>query len=223
MVTGFQKVEPISKKVRVVALVKEAILSGAIQAGEQIVETKLAQEFGVGQGLIREALIELEHQGFVERIPFSGTQVVQFNREDVEHIFAVRLELEPLAFTLATQQASPSQLAELGTLAEAMKQSAEEGNQRVFFEQNLAYRCKVWSISANKYLAQTLEHLVIPLFALYIMREPLNPISQQRMRDGAAEQAAVVQALQAGDAAEAGRLTRTFLQETKSKLHLLLN
>ncbi|MFN7929500.1 MAG: GntR family transcriptional regulator [Blastocatellia bacterium] len=222
MSIGFQKVEPISKKVRVVALVKEAILSGAIHAGEQIVETKLAQEFGVGQGLIREALIELEHQGFVERIPFSGTQVVQFNQGDVEHIFDVRLELEPLAFTLATQQANPAQLAELGTLAEAMKQSAEAGDHRLFFEQNLVYRCQVWKLAGNKYLAQTLEHLVIPLFALYIMREPLNPISHQRMRDGATEQAAVIQAMQAGDAAEAGRLTRVFLAETKSKLHLLL-
>lgn len=222
MVIGFQKVEPISKKVRVVALVKEAILSGAIQAGEQIVETKLAQEFGVGQGLIREALLELEHQGFVERIPFSGTQVVQFNHADVEQIFTLRLELEPLAFTLATQKASPAELEFLQGLIKAMKQSAAQCNRSLFFEQNLAYRQKVWELAGNKYLKQTLEHLVIPLFALYVMREPLNPVSQQRMVEGVAEQETVVQAMQSGAAGEAGQLTREFLQKTKDSLHLLL-
>jgi DNA-binding GntR family transcriptional regulator len=44
----FERIEQISKKSRVVTLVREAILSGRIKGGEQIVEAKLAQEFGVG-------------------------------------------------------------------------------------------------------------------------------------------------------------------------------
>ena len=63
----FEKIEPVSKKARVVSMLRQAILSGAVKGGEQIVEAKLAQEFGVGQGLVREALIELEHHGFVQR------------------------------------------------------------------------------------------------------------------------------------------------------------
>ena len=68
-----QKIEPISKKSRIVASLREAMISGAISSGEQIVEGKIAQQLGVGQGVIREALIELEHQGFVQRTPFAGT------------------------------------------------------------------------------------------------------------------------------------------------------
>src|SRR5436189_553616 len=101
MSSTFQKIEPISKKTRVVALLREAIASGAIQSGEQIVEGKIAQQFGVGQGLIREALIELEHQGFVQRTPYSGTQVTKLGLEDALQIFDIRIELEPLAVLLA--------------------------------------------------------------------------------------------------------------------------
>src|SRR5215472_18888196 len=97
----FQKIEPVSKKARVLVSLREAIVSGAIQGGDQIVEAKIAQEFGVGQGLIREALIELEHQGFVQRTPFSGTQVSKLSMEDAQQIFELRIELEPLAFFLA--------------------------------------------------------------------------------------------------------------------------
>jgi len=59
--TIFQRVEPVSKKARVTTLLKKAILSARMQSGKQTVETEIAQQLGVGQGLIREALIELEH------------------------------------------------------------------------------------------------------------------------------------------------------------------
>jgi DNA-binding GntR family transcriptional regulator len=87
----FSRIEPISKKARVVASLRDAIVSGALQAGEQIVEAKMAQQFGVGQGIVREALIELEHQGFVQRTPYSGTQVVQLTLDDAKKIFQMRL------------------------------------------------------------------------------------------------------------------------------------
>src|SRR5262245_31527026 len=106
----FQKIEPISKKTRTVASLREAIISGAIRSGEQIVEGKIAQQLGVGQGLIREALIELEHQGFVQRIPYAGTQVTELSLQDVQQIYAVRIELEPLAFFLAGPQAQGQHL-----------------------------------------------------------------------------------------------------------------
>src|SRR5881392_3271907 len=101
----FQKIEPVSKKTRVIHLLREAIVAGQIQGGEQIVEGKIAQQFGVGQGLIREALIELEHQGFVQRTPFAGTQVTELTLQDAKHIYDIRIELEPLAFFLAGPQA----------------------------------------------------------------------------------------------------------------------
>jgi DNA-binding GntR family transcriptional regulator len=43
----FERIEPISKKTRVVSMLRQAILSGAIKGGDTIVEAKLAQEFGV--------------------------------------------------------------------------------------------------------------------------------------------------------------------------------
>src|SRR5215475_14509959 len=117
----FERIEPVSKKTRVVNLLRKAILSGDIQGGEQIVEAKLAQEFGVGQGLIREALIELEHHGFVQRTPFTGTTVPTMTLEDAQQIFDVRIGLEPLAFSLAATKANDGDLETLKELVEKTK------------------------------------------------------------------------------------------------------
>src|SRR5437870_11554260 len=55
-------IQAISKKDQVVAAIKDAILSGAIEPGDQIVESRMAQQLGSGIPLVREALIALEHR-----------------------------------------------------------------------------------------------------------------------------------------------------------------
>src|SRR5437764_10236322 len=120
------KIEAISKKARIVASLRDAIVSGTVRSGEQIVEGKLAQELGVGQGLIREALIELEHQGFVQRTPFSGTQVVKLSSEDAQEIFDLRIALEPLAVSLAGFALTARSMEELERLANKVQRAAEK-------------------------------------------------------------------------------------------------
>src|SRR5262245_38438115 len=174
MSTTFQKLEPVSKKVRVVALLREAMISGAIRGGEQIVEAKLAQQFGVGQGLIREALIDLEHQGFVRRTPFSGTHVHALTLQDAQQIFEVRIELEPLAFFWAARHATPRDIAELRELVEKTKIAATASDLDSFFDSHLTFRKEIWKLSGNSYLQQALERVVIPLYALYLIRQSYN-------------------------------------------------
>lgn len=174
MSATFERIEPVSKKTRVVTLLREAILSGTIKGGEPIVEAKLAQQFGVGQGLVREALIELEHHGFVQRTPFTGTTVTTLTLEDAQQIFEVRIELEPLAFRLAAMRASEKDIAGLNELVEKTRLEAKTEDLEGFFETHLSFRNRVWEISGNRFLQQSLERVVIPLYALYLIRRSYN-------------------------------------------------
>ena len=217
--TIFQKLEPVSKKMRVVTALKDAILSGTLQSGDQIVEGKLAQQLGVGQGLIREALIELEHQGFVQRSPFSWTQVTTLTNEDAEQIFEIRIEVEPLAFILAAKKASPEQIAELRDLTAKAREGAASQELAVFFENHLAYRRRVWSLSGNRFLKETLERLVAPLYALYLMRSNVNREGLfQTIEDCLVHQEDTLRAFDARNSQEAARIARSFLQQMRDSL-----
>ena len=208
----FQKIEPVSKKTRIVALLKEAIISGTIQGGEQIVEAKVAQQFGVGQGLIREALIELEHQGFVQRTPFSGTQVPKLTLEDAQQIFEIRVELEPLAVFLAGRNASQSDVAELRELAEKTKAALKAEDLDTFFDNHLSFRKKIWKLSGNRYLEQALDRLVIPLYALYLIRRSHNREGiLQTVVDCIEHQDRILEAYEQKDFERARRVARDFL------------
>ena len=219
MASSFQKVEPVSKKARVVEVLKEAILNGTIQSGEQIVETKLAQQFGVGQGLIREALIELEHHGFVQRTPFSNTQVPKFSLEDAQNIFDIRIELEPLAFGLAGQKATGEDLSELQDLLAKAKEGADNTDLTQFFDKHLAFRRKIWELSGNKYLQSALERLVVPLYALYLIRGSHNREGLlQSVVECIEHQEKIMEAYRERNLTEAKHVARNFLVRMKKYL-----
>jgi DNA-binding GntR family transcriptional regulator len=217
--TVFEKLQPVSKKMRVVAALKEAIVSGTLQSGDQIVEGKLAQQFGVGQGLVREALIELEHQGFVQRSPFSWTQVTTLTNEDARDIFDIRIEVEPLAFDLAARKATPEEVAALWELVAGARQGVVSGDLDAFFENHLAYRRKAWALSGNRFLKETLERLVAPLYALYLMRADVNREGLvETMQDCIAHQEQTLRAFEAGKPEEAAEVVRKFLRQMKDNL-----
>src|SRR5262245_46513214 len=219
MAAIFQKIEPVSKKTRIVTLLRDAIISGAIQSGEQIVEGKVAQQLGVGQGLIREALIELEHNGFVHRTPFSGTQVSKLTLEDAQQIFEIRIQLEPLAFFLAGRLATSEQMNDVGVLAAKSKHAAAAEDLDAFFDNHLALRRKIWELSGNRYLKQTLERLVIPLYALYLIRRSHNHEGLlQTVVDCIEHQDKILRAYNDGNVEEARRLAQEFLIKMKEYL-----
>jgi DNA-binding GntR family transcriptional regulator len=146
------------------------ILAGEIEPGETIVESKTAQRLGVGIPLVREALIELEHAGYVQRIPYKGTTVTKLKRKDVERVFRLRGELEALAIEWAKENATTANIKELRDVIEKMKRAATELDLERFYENDLRFHRKIWEMSDNPYLADALERIVAPLFAFFAMK-----------------------------------------------------
>jgi DNA-binding GntR family transcriptional regulator len=214
-----QKIEPVSKKARIVASLREAMISGEIRSGEQIVEGKIAQQLGVGQGVIREALIELEHQGFVQRTPFAGTQVTELTLQDAQQIYDVRIELEPLAFFLAGQNAQAQHLSKLRETAGEAGIASRAGDLAAFFENHLAFRRNVWTLSGNRYLQQILERIVVPLYALYMIRQSYNLEGiLQTTIDCSDHQDRILAAYEQKNFEEAREIARCFLISMKEYL-----
>jgi len=164
-------IQPISKRDQVVASFKEAILGGIIEPGEAIVESKLAQQLGAGIPLVREALIELEHQGYVQKIPYKGTTVTKLERREVEKIFRLRTELESLAIEWAKENVTSEDLEFLRGITGKMKVSAQTLDLDQFYQNDLAFHRKLWEISGNEYLVECLERIVAPLFAFFLMKD----------------------------------------------------
>lgn len=164
-------IQPVSKRDQVVASFKEAILRGVIQPGEPVVESKVAQQLGAGIPLVREALIELEYQGYVQKVPYKGTTVTKLAHHDVEKIFRLRRELESVAIEWAKAHTTATDIEELRAITLRMKQGAQALDLEQFYQNDLAFHRKIWEMSGNEYLVECLERIVMPLFAFFLMKD----------------------------------------------------
>jgi DNA-binding GntR family transcriptional regulator len=164
-------IQPVSKRDQVVASFKEAILSGTIQSGASIVESRVAQQFGAGLLLAREALIDLERQGYAQKVPYKGTTVTKLAQHDVEKVFRLLVELESLAIDWAKENVTPADIEDLRSIAAKMKEGARAHDLDQFYQNDLAFHRKLWEISGNEYLVECLERIVAPLFAFFLMKD----------------------------------------------------
>jgi len=214
-------IQPISKRNQVVQAIKEAILSGAIKPGDQIVESRIAQQLGSGIPLVREALIELEHHGFVQKTPYKGTTVTKLGPKEIRENFQLRAELEALAVEWARDNVTPSDLRDLRKLITRMERSAEELDLDQFYQSDLEFHRKLWDLSGNTYLADVLERMVVPLFAFFVMktrREKASYVASAVMHGR------IVEALASRSAAELRELMRDSLKGwTDDMLDLLFS
>lgn len=97
-----QRLNPLQQKARtletqVYAVVKEAVLSLKLPPGALLVEDELADQLGTSKTPVRNALVKLEQDGLVVRIPYKGTYVSDVSQQDAEEIFELRGVLEGLA------------------------------------------------------------------------------------------------------------------------------
>jgi DNA-binding GntR family transcriptional regulator len=212
-------IQPISKRDQVVRAVKDAILSGTIPPGASIVETRIAQQLGAGVPLIREALIELEHQGFVQRIPYKGTTVTALEPADIKRIFRLRVELEALAIEWAKENIKDADLEELRQRIQRMEEAARVLDLAQFYENDLAFHRAIWILSDNSYLVDALERVVTPLFAFFLMKTTRQ---HESYVESAAMHMAIVEAIPMKSATELREMMKQSLASWKDDMMQLL-
>lgn len=166
----FSQMAPLSKKDRVVTEIRGAIVSGRMKPGDAIVETRVARQLGVGQPLIREALLDLEHQGFVQRVPYRGTSVTRLGPDEIDQIQCLRVELESLAIEWARTRASAHDLADLRACALGIRQAACDKDLARFNDYDLALHRKIWQLSGNRFLQDALERAMVPMLTFFYLR-----------------------------------------------------
>src|SRR5262245_35720096 len=124
---AFPQIAPISLKDGVINALKDALLEGRLSPGQAIVERDVAQQMNVGTPVVREALISWEGQGFVRRVPNTGTYVTELSADEIRQLYKLRVELESLALHWARERVTDGDLDELTHLVDQVVKAGERG------------------------------------------------------------------------------------------------
>jgi DNA-binding GntR family transcriptional regulator len=160
-------------------MLRSAIIGGRLKPGERLLEQKLATRMGIGQPTLREALKQLEYEGFVRKVPQRGSYVTKLGKEDYRKVLEVRIVLEGLAIELATRNLNPKAESEIVTSVEEMGRATAESDLAKFHKADVAFHRKIWELADNQYLTKALESIVFPVFAFALLE--LGPeVTKQR-------------------------------------------
>ena len=193
--------------------VREKIVSGEIKPGAILTESGLAAEYGVSKAPVREALVLLGHEGFVEPMPRIGHVVATFPVQDVLETFHLRSILEAEAAGLAAERITAEGLAALVTNSDeevALSESAyQDGFYERAYELNMEFHQLIARASGNRRLADLIMRLMEDMRRMMAF-DPRSVTPRQHME--------IVEALKQRDRAKAEQAMKRHMEETKSRL-----
>jgi DNA-binding GntR family transcriptional regulator len=175
------------------------ILSGARHPGSKLRQQELAERFGVAQGVVREALLELQSFGLVETVDNRGIYVSQLDKTRLLEAFYIREMHEGLAARLCCEHATRADMRELIAMADEIYSLGAAGKLEEMASLDRELHSRLIRLSGNSMLIRLADNYRI---LGKIVRASRN-IEQVR-----SEHLAILQKIQDGDADQAEQLMR---------------
>ena len=122
-------------------------------------ERQLAQDLGISRTPVREAMAQLEREGFVRSVPRRGVYVVRKTRTEVIEIITAWAALESMAARLITTNASDAEIATLRRMFATFENGHLHANLDEYSEVNIAFHQAIIRMSHNGVLNDLAENL----------------------------------------------------------------
>lgn len=154
----------------VYAVLRQQIIQGSYQAGERLVEERLADTLGVSRTPVREALATLASEGLVQLFPNRGAVVRSFAPDEIKESYDLRAVLEGYAAFQAASRITPDQIAALHTITDEMEERfvhdlPDQQTQLYWLvERNQLFHRAIVEASGNRLLLTVFRQLIdLPL------------------------------------------------------------
>ena len=167
-------------------------------------ERQLAQDFGVSRTPVREAMAQLEREGFVRSVPRRGVYVVRKTKHEVIQMITAWAALESMAARLITQHATDADIAGLRRMFATFEGDRLHAKLDEYSEVNINFHQTIIELSGNDVLIRLAENLFTHM--RMIRRETIG--EEDRADRSIHDHMNIIQALEARDTERAEDLVR---------------
>ena len=173
--------------------------TGGLQPGAFLDLNALAQELGISRTPLRDALLQLEVEGFVEILPRRGFRLKPLSLEEIRSIYQIVGALESAALATAGPRLTPADLARMKAANHAMAQAIVATDYETFSHHNNTFHGVFLEASANPRMLALVRSLKQRLYDWPRRKIFLKRWEEQSIQ----EHARLVELLEAGQFAEA--------------------
>jgi DNA-binding GntR family transcriptional regulator len=188
-----------------VRVLREKIRSGELEPGGRLLPVVIAEELEMSATPVREALRLLQSDGLGVYKPHQGIEVAGLPADDLAEIYTLRRLLEPIALERAVPSLTGATLRKLETLHGRLRSAVTSGQGRKIADANAAWHWYIYEHSGSRFLPEFIRRLWagFPWRTMWVI--------PQRAERTLAEHEAIMDAIRAVDAVEAGRLLRAHI------------
>ncbi len=167
-------------------------------------ERQLAEDLGISRTPVREALAQLEREGFVRSVPRRGVYVVRKTKREVIELITAWAALESMAARLITEKAGDDEIAALRRMFATFENGALRAHLDEYSEANIEFHQSIIRMSGNSVLIALAENL----FTHMRMIRRKTIVEQDRIERSIRDHMNIIEALEARDTARAEELVR---------------
>jgi len=167
-------------------------------------ERQLASDLGISRTPVREAMVQLEREGFVRSVPRRGVFVVRKTRAEVIELITAWAALESMAARLITQNAADSEVATLRAMFATFEDGKLHAKLDEYSEVNIQFHQAILAMAGNRVLADLAENLFTHM--RMIRRKTIG--EQDRADRSIRDHMSIIEALEARDTVRAETLVR---------------
>ena len=167
-------------------------------------ERQLAQDFGISRTPVREAMAQLEREGFVRSVPRRGVYVVRKTKSEVIEMIQAWAALESMAARLITQHASDADIAGLRRMFATFEGDKLHAKLDEYSEVNIDFHQTIIRLSGNAVLISLAENLFTHMHMIRQQTIGEEDRADRSIRD----HMNIIQALEARDTERAEDLVR---------------
>ena len=153
------------------ANLKKAITNNELKPNQRIDEKKIASNFHVSRTPVREAVLRLATEGFVQIDSFRRAIVKEISFQELNEILQLLGPLDWMAVDLVLDYLTPDNIEELEKLTSRMKKNCRPESIEKFLQLNIAFHNTLWEAVPNKTLKET----------LYLLRERKERFTSARI------------------------------------------
>ncbi len=150
---------PVSLEKLAYDAIKEAILAFRLKPGKSLVESDLATQLNISKTPVRDALLRLEKEGLVVKVPYKGASVSEVNQQIMNEIFEIRAVLEGLAARLAAPRMGTADLKIAASLIDQHEQALLRNDTDEASRLNRQFHDLIVQQAPNQWLKQILGNL----------------------------------------------------------------
>tara|TARA_B100001057_G_scaffold495181_1_gene593543 strand:- start:3756 stop:4439 length:684 start_codon:yes stop_codon:yes gene_type:complete len=190
----------------------DEIVFGKFYPGERLVESELMLRFNTYRASIREALHELVNSGLAIHLPNKGVSVLKLEMDEVEKIYALRVEIEQLAIKWLKLPFSEDQLKVLVSIQNTHSKAIQENDFRMIFNSNNDFHSYIYSHCNNNFLKEMIKNLeqksLTIRFHSYVNKDFLKVVENEHIQ--------IIESIKRNDRTKLKQLIQVHINQAKN-------